>query len=99
MNQVIWGCVWPATRQFSSKVCPSAREEEEDSIRTGGITTEDAEEKKGPGWCPVARLPNFLSGQEEACHKLPGHLLCGPPELVGMDTMMDVSSRLAPSFT
>ena len=31
-----WGC--PETRQFRSSVCPSATCEEDDSIRTGGVT-------------------------------------------------------------
>lgn len=100
MNQLTLGCVWPATRQFSSKVCPSAREDEEDSIRTGGITPEAAEDEEGLDCNLTARLPNFPSSPfPSTCRKLPGHLLGGPPELLGMDTMMDVSSRLVPSFT
>lgn len=35
---VTWAWACPETRQFRSKVCPSATCEEDDSIRTGGVT-------------------------------------------------------------
>lgn len=54
---VTLGCVWPATRQFSSKVCPSARDEEEDSILTGGTTLEAVGGQRGSREAYVNQLP------------------------------------------
>lgn len=45
MSHVTSGLVWPETRQFSSSICPSARDEEEDSILTGGTTLEAMEDR------------------------------------------------------
>ena len=38
LYQVTVACPCPATMQWRSKVCPSATEEDEDSMRSGGVT-------------------------------------------------------------
>lgn len=55
LYQVMVAWPWPATMQSRSRVCPSATEEEEDSMRTGGVTPEagDQDGRVTPWGCGV----------------------------------------------